>query len=91
MIVARRLGSGCFMLSGAALIVIGVVAALALNRTRGRDTISPGVGGHMRKNPLPPASSPARTRFDAAHPERRAGLPLWDRAPMAAPRPCARG
>jgi hypothetical protein len=52
MIVARRLGSGCFMLSGAALIVIGVVAALALNRTRGRDTASSPVRGHLRAAPL---------------------------------------
>jgi MFS family permease len=52
-----------FMLSGAALIVIGTTAALALNRTRGRNTISSPVGDHLRANPLPPASSPARTRL----------------------------
>src|SRR6516165_6123040 len=50
-----------FMLSGAALIVIGAAAALALNRARSRDTASSPVGGHMRE-PLPPAASPARTR-----------------------------
>ena len=55
-----------FILSGAALIVIGTAAALALNRTRGRDTISHPAGGHTRRNPIRPATSPARTRLDAA-------------------------
>jgi len=37
-----------FLVSGAALIVIGSTAALALNRTRGRDTASSRVCGHTR-------------------------------------------
>jgi MFS family permease len=49
-----------FMLSGAALIVIGMAAALALKRTRIRGTVSSPAGGHMRANPRPPATSPAR-------------------------------
>src|SRR5215472_5569172 len=62
--VIDRVGvSTGFLLSGAALIVIGVVAALALNRTRGRDTVSSPVGGHMRANPFPPTTNPARTRL----------------------------
>ena len=49
-----------FILSGAALIVIGTAAALALNRTRGRDTISHPAGGHTRRNPIrPPRVPPA--------------------------------
>jgi hypothetical protein len=51
-----------FMLSGAALIVIGLVAALALHRTEGRDTVSSPAGGRIHANPLPPVTSPARTR-----------------------------
>jgi MFS family permease len=52
-----------FMLSGAALIVIGTTAALALNRTTGRDTVSSPADGHMRANPLSPATSSACTRL----------------------------
>ena len=37
-----------FLLSGAALIVIGSTAALALNRIRGRDTASSRAGSHTR-------------------------------------------
>jgi hypothetical protein len=40
------------MLSGAALIVIGATAALAVNRTRSRDTVSSPVGDHTRANPF---------------------------------------
>jgi len=52
-----------FMLSGAALIVIGVIAALALNRARGRDTASSPADSHVPANARPPAPSPARTRL----------------------------
>jgi MFS family permease len=55
--------SAGFLLSGATLIVIGLVAALTLHHTRGRDTGSAPVGRHMRAHPLPPATSPARTRL----------------------------
>jgi MFS family permease len=52
-----------FMLSGAALIVIGTTAALALNHTRSPDAVSSPASGHTRANPLPPATSPARTHL----------------------------
>ena len=52
-----------FMLSGAALIVIGTTAALALNRARGRNARSFAVGDHIRGNPLRPATSAGRTRL----------------------------
>ena len=55
-----------FMLSGAALIVIGLVAALALHRTRRRDTVSSPGDGHARANPLPPAT-PAPAGDTAEH------------------------
>lgn len=45
-----------FLISGAALIVIRVVAALALNRTRGRDAVSSPAGRHMRPALGAPAS-----------------------------------
>jgi len=50
-----------FMLSGAALIAIGTTAALALNRTRGSDTVSSAVGGHMRAK-IPVARRPRHAR-----------------------------
>jgi hypothetical protein len=53
--------AGC-MLPGAALIVIGVAAALALNRGRRRATVTLPVSGHMRE-PVRPATSRARTRL----------------------------
>jgi MFS family permease len=51
-----------FMLSGAALIVIGSTAALALHRAGDRGTISSPVGGHLRRNPARPGRrcSPGR-------------------------------
>jgi MFS family permease len=45
-----------FMLSGAALIVIGLAAALALHHARGRDTVSSRDGGYPLATPLPPAT-----------------------------------
>jgi hypothetical protein len=48
-----------FMLSGAALIVIGLVAALALNRTKGRAAVpSPVYGRNPRVNHSSPSSRP---------------------------------
>src|SRR6516162_680089 len=45
-----------FLLSGAALIVIGVTAALALNHAKDRGTASSPARGRTRANPLPPAT-----------------------------------
>jgi sugar phosphate permease len=57
--------SAGFMLSGGALIVIGVGAALALSRTRARDTMSAPAGGQMPMGERAPAAgSPGGARRD---------------------------
>src|SRR5215831_3043611 len=55
-----------FLLSGAALIVIGVVAALALNRTRGRDTVSSPSAATCARTPFRQRQIPPAPSFAAA-------------------------
>jgi len=74
-----------FMLSGAALIVIGLVAALALNRTMGRATVPSAAGGHVRANPSGLPRVPPAPSLDALHAQRGAGFPARDCHPAAAP------
>jgi len=75
-----------FLLSGAALIVIGLAAALALNRTRRRDTVSSPGDGHARANPSRLPRVPSAPGFDAAPPRKgERGSPPWDWNPKAAP------
>lgn len=72
-----------FMLSGAALIVIGALAALALNRTKSRGPVSAADG--QARTTLPPATSPARTRLDGAPPGQASRVGIQPGAPESLP------